>query len=157
MIHHNDMGAARQKTYEDLDADGALADTSNEHSKAHHYLSEAEARPVLAAPENSESDTMCPVVGSYTSLMCARRAPSSCGLRRSTGARRRRASAGMDATASLDCRARACVPQWKRLGDNGSTTPMEPLPTPVMSAFMEYLMEGNVVSRHGGNAGNLRP
>ena len=41
MIHHNDMGATRQKTYEDLDADGALADVNNEHSKAHHYLSEA--------------------------------------------------------------------------------------------------------------------
>ena len=67
------------------------------------------------------------------------------------------ASAGVDATASRDCRTRACVRQWKRLSDNGRTTPMEPLPTPVMSAFMEYLMKGNVVSRHGGNAGNLRP
>ena len=27
----NDMGAARWKTYEDLDTDGALADTSKEH------------------------------------------------------------------------------------------------------------------------------
>ena len=104
------MGAAQRKTYENLDADGALADTSNEHSKAHHYLSEVEARPVLAAPENGESDTMYPVVGSYMSSMRARRAPSGCGLRRSTGARRRRASAGVDATASRDCRAgRACT------------------------------------------------
>ena len=64
------------------------------------------------------------------------------------------ASVGVDATASCDCRTRACVCQWKRLSDNGRTTPMELLPTPVMSTFIECLMEGNVVSQHRGNAGN---